>query len=152
MNVLRLSVARLATGRCMLVSARSLSTGAPRLGLEEFFPANVNSKDNYGVWNNRGFIFSRVDGDLTIVGRAWAARDLRHKSFDDLHKLWFVLLKEKNMLLTVKHDAKRTGSTMPAKDRLRKVRNGMAAIKTVIGERDRAVAEYNAEKGIPAVC
>ena len=152
MNVLRLSVARLATGRSMLVSARSLSTGAPRLGLEEFFPANVNSKDNYGVWNNRGFIFSRVDGDLTIVGRAWAARDLRHKSFDDLHKLWFVLLKEKNMLLTVKHDAKRTGSTMPAKDRLRKVRNGMAAIKTVIGERDRAVAEYNAEKGIPAVC
>ena len=55
------------------------------------------------------------------------------------------------MLATVKHDAKRTGNSMPAKDRLRKVRNGMAAIKTVIGERDRAVADYNAEKGIAAV-
>ena len=49
MNVLRLSVARLAAGRGMLASARSLATGAPRLGLEEFFPANVNAKDNYGA-------------------------------------------------------------------------------------------------------
>eukprot|EP00047_Mylnosiga_fluctuans_P005112 m.238512 g.238512 ORF g.238512 m.238512 type:complete len:269 (-) comp13313_c0_seq1:110-916(-) len=83
------------------------------------------------------------------VGRSWLARDLRVKSFEDLQKLWFVLLKERNMLLTLKYECQRLERDMPAPDRLRKVKKSMAAIKTVISERDlalEAAMETDAEK------
>lgn len=60
----------------------------------------------------------------------------------------YILLKERNMLLTVKQDALRAQERFPAPDRLRKVRHSMRSVKVVIGERERAAqaaAEYVAD-------
>ena len=40
-------------------------------------------------------------------GRAWNAVELRRKSFKDLHTLWYILLRERNLLATQRAEAKR---------------------------------------------
>jgi len=94
--------------------------------LEEFFPPGVVEK-------------GELAPESVSTGRKWHSGELRGKSNEDLHKLWYVLLKERNMLLTLRHEAKRQGVPMPGPTRLHKVQKSMAAIKTVIGERERLV-------------
>lgn len=54
-------------------------------------------------------------------GRSWNTDELRLKSNSDLHKLWFVLLKEKNMLLTMEHECSEQCQLFPSPERLDKV-------------------------------
>ena len=61
------------------------------------------------------------------------------QSFDDIHKLWFVLYKECNMLLSEREKARRNQRPVLAveEQRYTKVKRSMAAIKVVLGERQR---------------
>lgn len=55
------------------------------------------------------------------TGRSWRTDDLRIKSNSDLHKLWYVLLKERNMLMTMEHESEIEHELFPNPERLDKV-------------------------------
>ena len=80
------------------------------------------------------------------AGRAWEASELRLKSRDDLHRLWFLCLKERNMLLSERLYYRQVGQAAPEADRLLKVKKTMARIKVVIGERARAAEALERDK------
>lgn len=80
------------------------------------------------------------------VGRSWSVKELRRKSYDDLHKLWYVLYKEKNMLLTERQLARRRQLRFPQPERFQKVQKSMQSIKQVLGERKRSAIAAFQEK------
>ncbi|KAJ1549221.1 54S ribosomal protein L4 mitochondrial, partial [Cladochytrium tenue] len=67
--------------------------------------------------------------------RAWTAEELRTKSFDDLHKLWWICIKEKNKLLSQQDEAVRFAVIFFHKPRMRQVKRTMRNIKLVLWER-----------------
>ncbi|KIJ17687.1 hypothetical protein PAXINDRAFT_167675 [Paxillus involutus ATCC 200175] len=112
----------------------------PHLGIEV--------DPNHGLW--AFFRKKEVDGvvkyetmeareSLTESGRPWTAAELRRKSFKDLHTLWYVILRERNLLATQKEEARRLGVNSreslaaPTMDRM--CRKSMARLKFVTNER-----------------
>ncbi|CAH1428439.1 unnamed protein product [Lactuca virosa] len=87
--------------------------------LEEFFEIDRNPEEDKPV----------------VYGRSWKASELRLKSWEDLHKLWYVLLKEKNMLMTQRQMLHAQNLRFPNPERLPKVRKSMCRIKHVLTER-----------------
>lgn len=79
------------------------------------------------------------------VGRAWKLDELRIKSNSDLHKLWYVLLKERNMLYTMQHECEEQVRLFPNPERIDKVQESMNNIETVVRERN--VSYYKLETG-----
>ncbi|XP_034568033.1 39S ribosomal protein L47, mitochondrial [Notolabrus celidotus] len=113
---------------------RALHTSISRRGLDEFF----DLPENWGE-------------SAVKSGAPWTAKQLRTKSNEDLHSLWYVLLKEKNMLLTMEQEAKRQRVQMPSPERLRKVERSMIRLETVVNERETALRllQTGQEKGRP---
>ncbi|KAG8754597.1 54S ribosomal protein L4 mitochondrial [Ceratobasidium sp. 428] len=72
-------------------------------------------------------------------GRSWLASELRRKSFKDLHTLWYVLARERNILATQEHEARRMEiddrSFTSVNQRDRRCKKSMARIKQVLNER-----------------
>ncbi|KAJ8431697.1 hypothetical protein Cgig2_022319 [Carnegiea gigantea] len=115
-------------GRMLMAATKSEHPGATataaasasvRNPLEEFFEADRSADDDKRV----------------VYGRSWKASELRHKSWDDLHKLWYVLLKEKNMLMTQRQMLNAQNLRFPNPERISKVRKSMCRIKHVLTER-----------------
>jgi len=92
-------------------------------------------------------------GEMMVTGRAWTTADLRRKSFDDLHKLWYVLYKERNLLLSQRDKSRRALQPIlkPDENRYMKVKKSMAGIKVVMGERKKiqAVLDKQAQAQAP---
>ncbi|RXM28246.1 39S ribosomal protein L47, mitochondrial, partial [Acipenser ruthenus] len=130
-------------GTSLAQQCRALHTSQWRRGLEAFFDETPN-------W-----------GEPTVKsGAPWTAKQLRTKSSEDLHKLWYVLLKEKNMLLTVEQEAKRQRVQMPSPERLTKfiikgslfqIERSMKRLDTIVQERENALRllQTGQERGRP---
>lgn len=101
-----------------LRSTRSLHTSVAARGVEEFFEESTAANK---------------DG-VVVTGRSWRSSELRLKSFDELHALWYVLLKERNKLLTDRA-GRATVRGWSGAGRLRKVKESMSRLKTVLRER-----------------
>lgn len=69
------------------------------------------------------------------------AHELRLKSWDDLHKLWYVCLKERNVVATQLNWNKGKPEADAYKERYQKVKKTMNRIKQVLSER--ACSELN---------
>lgn len=74
-----------------------------------------------------------------VFGRAWSAAELRRKSFRDLHTLWYVLLRERNLIASQMESYRRAdvarGIVGNVEKRAFQCRKSMARIKYVINER-----------------
>ncbi|RNF06909.1 hypothetical protein TraAM80_03725 [Trypanosoma rangeli] len=93
-----------------------------------------------------------------VPGGAWPLESLRGKSLADLQQIWFLLLKERNMLHSMREHYLRHQEelgAMPAPSRLKMVQESMQNIKRVVKERDAeataqaiAIFQERMERGI----
>ena len=82
-------------------------------------------------------------------GQSWSIEALRLKSNTDIHKLWYVLLKERNLLLTLDAECEMTNRTTPDADRIEKVEQSMENILKVVEERNEAYNLLETGRGRP---
>ncbi|KAJ3188350.1 hypothetical protein HDU85_005501 [Gaertneriomyces sp. JEL0708] len=113
------SAARTRSSLATAAAPSRIGCGLQR-GLEDFFE------------NEKGWAWRE---NHLHTGRAWQAAELRSKSFEDLHKLWWVCLKEKNKLYSQKTEAARFRLFFPHKARVEELKLTMKRIKLVLWER-----------------
>ncbi|KAI1379406.1 MRP-L47-domain-containing protein [Hypoxylon crocopeplum] len=104
------------------------------------FKPEVDVDPDHGLWQ---FFYSKDKLLLTPEeeeehGRGWTVEELRHKSWEDLHKLWWVCVKEQNRIATALREKFRLKLAYKEEEnyeRVTEVRRTMKAIKHVLTER-----------------
>ncbi|KAK4204131.1 mitochondrial 39-S ribosomal protein L47 (MRP-L47)-domain-containing protein [Triangularia verruculosa] len=105
---------------------------------DELPPVEVDP--DHGLWDffpNRETVAAAPEDDMKH-GRAWMVEELRGKSWEDLHRLWWVCVKERNRIATGSWERERGKmgfGKSEAQTRDREVRNTMRGIKHVLTER-----------------
>ena len=119
--------------------AATVSTAKGRIKELNLYARGATS-DDMRAWSNN----QEDQRKETKNGRAWRAEELRLKNHDDLHKLWYVLLKEKNKLKSDFLMSKQLGQIFFYKNDIKKVQLSMSRLLTVVNERKRLRAQYRA--------
>lgn len=91
----------------------------------------------WGFFNQQKTILSTPEED-DAHGRPWTTEELRNKSWEDLHCLWWVCVKERNVLATQRVERTRVEAgygDFEAGKRTAHVRRTQRAIKQVLTER-----------------
>ncbi|KAI1160146.1 mitochondrial 39-S ribosomal protein L47 (MRP-L47)-domain-containing protein [Nemania serpens] len=104
------------------------------------YKPKVKVDPNHGLW---GFFYAKdklllTPDESAEHGRGWTVEELRKKSWDDLHKLWWVCVKEQNRLMTARKERDRLKLLDGDEEgdvRLAEVRKTMRSIKHALTER-----------------
>ncbi|QPG75667.1 hypothetical protein FOA43_003025 [Brettanomyces nanus] len=109
---------------------------------------NIEIKEDHALWQffeDKSFV--RTPEQITFTGRAWTVQELRRKSFEDLHSLWYVCLKERNKLYRESHvyDQIESLRSQEFEGLSEQIRQTMIHIRQVITEREMAVRNAQAE-------
>lgn len=112
---------------------------------------NVYVAENHPLWeffHDKQFL--RPQKDLNVTGRHWSVQELRRKSFEDLHSLWYVCLKELNRLgreeiIYNEMNSPRLGQLQAVED---EIHLSLLGIRQVLTERESA--SVNARKEFEA--
>lgn len=72
------------------------------------FKPRVATDPEHGLW---GFFYAKKErlispDEVSAHGRAWTVEELRHKSWEDLHRLWWTCAKERNRIGTMQTEYK----------------------------------------------
>ncbi|KIW19746.1 hypothetical protein PV08_00320 [Exophiala spinifera] len=102
--------------------------------------AQYAGSDDHGLW---GFFNSDKKPMLapdveSSHGRSWAYSELAQKSYEDLHKLYWVCVKEQNIVMTREKERKRLRAgygVAEHEERVKTIRNTMYRIRDVLADR-----------------
>ena len=62
-------------------------------------------ENQHGQWAS--LLMTSYRAYCVCIGRAWTPAELRHKSWEDIHSLWWICCKERNRLATEKAERER---------------------------------------------
>lgn len=87
-------------------TAYGIPSSVPRADWPQKAETDTTGHPLWRFFHN-GESLEQPDKRTDSSGRSWSAFELRRKSFEDLHKLWYVMVRERNVLLTQREEARR---------------------------------------------